>query len=204
MFGCGKNNHPILNRYRIKQMKQIFLLIALSTAFAFTANCQSLIPEAKLLLILPNSQWPALTRELVGKRILYSFKRMPIIDKSGRKVIPNIGITLESIPENIDLKTFSSALLEDLQTASTQDKQPLRVLNKYHFGGIDRIISAKNMLGYKANYQDENSINHLVYVIYIVNNNFGIQAIFDTTAELFPKCSPEFLKTIRAMQTLIK
>ena len=182
-------------------MKQVFIFIAVSTAFAFSASCQSLIPEAKITLMLPNSQWPALTREIIGKRILYSSKRASITDKVGGKVIPNIGIILESIPESIDLETFSAALLGDLQGASIQDMQPLRILNNYHFGGADRIIPSKNMLGYKATYKDESSIVHSVYVIYIVSNNCGIQVIFDATAELFPECSSEFLKIIRTIQT---
>ena len=74
------------------------------------------------MFMLPNSQWPVLTREMVGERILYSFKRTQITDKAGRKVVPNIGIILEFTPENVGQETFSAALLEDLQIASAQGR----------------------------------------------------------------------------------
>ena len=103
-------------------MKQILLFITLSIVVTFSANCQSLIPEAKIMFTLPNSQWPVLIREMVGERILYSSKQTQITDKAGRKVVLNIGIILESTPENVRLKAFSAALLEDLQIASAQGR----------------------------------------------------------------------------------
>ncbi|TYZ14519.1 hypothetical protein FY528_01975 [Hymenobacter lutimineralis] len=165
-------------------------------------QCQIVIPEAKLKVTLPNSSWSALSRQELGERLLYSSKRLPIVDKAGRSIIPNMAFLLEEIPSTVDLQTFSAELQRGLTEEQPDGVHDARVVNMYKPDEKNGVIRLKNMLGYQLTYLDKASLSHTVYVVYLVHNDVGVQAIFDSTSDVFAQCEPEFLRTIHSIVNL--
>lgn len=182
-------------------MKKLALLTLFAcVALAVRGQAQQLLPEANISVLLPAAQWPALTREVVGDRILYYSKRQAIVDKVNGSIIPNIAFALEPVPTHVDLLTFSQALLEDLTDASASE--PLRLLAEYRFGGADHLLPAPNMLGYKVSYLDKHSVSHIVYIVHLLHNGMGVQFIGDTTESVSDKVAPEMMQAIRSIRLI--
>jgi len=166
-------------------MKRALVCLGILLMSSEVAHCQSIIPEAKVAVTLPGSAWPAFTRELRGEQLVYISKRSSIIDKAGQTIIPNIAFILEQIPAALDLKTFSTELQRELTKEQPDGMHNFRVQKTYRAGDKNAIIRQKNMVGYQMSYLDKKSIAHTVYVVYIIHNSIGIQAIFDSTTEVF-------------------
>ncbi|PJJ60839.1 hypothetical protein CLV45_2272 [Hymenobacter chitinivorans DSM 11115] len=162
------------------------------------AQSQVLLPEANLALTLP-ATYSTFDRQVQGERLLYLSKRSPIQDKTGRSVIPNVAFQLEEIPASVSLKEFSAELLDGLTTGESPDVRTPRVVDSYRPGEKDGLIPDKRMQGYKLQYFDAGSVEHTAYVVYLVHNNVGVQAIFDSTTDVFAQCEPEFRAIIKSI-----
>ena len=183
-------------------MKNTITYLCLLLLISGAGQCQNVLLEAKLAVTLPSPAWPDFTREIQGGRLIYTSKPNPIFDKAGQNITPNISFILEQIPDALDLKTFSMELQRELSKDQPDGLHNLRVLKTYRAGGRDAVIRQKNMVGYQLNYLDKDSVAHTVYVVYIVHNSVGVQAIFDSTTEVFKQCGSEFLRTIHSITTL--
>jgi len=186
--------------WSMRKLALLLLTLFACVALAGRGQAQQLLPEANLSVRLPAAQWPALTREVVGDRILYYSKRQALADKANGPIIPNIAFTLEPVPTHVDLPTFSQALLEDLTNASASE--PLRLMAEYRFGGADQLLPAPNMLGYKVSYLDKQSVSHIVYIVHLLHNGMGVQFIGDTTESVAGKVGPEMMQVIRSIRLI--
>lgn len=160
-------------------------LIALNT----TAQNKALtydVPEAKIKFDLPNESWK-LNQKEEGK--FHLFKREPIEDDAGLKIIPNLAIVIEDVEPGLDVVTYSvlkrTKVSFEVVEVFTHEK-----------GTIDFI----NAIGYRGKYKDQGGLDHSIIMLYAINEGKGIQFIFDTTTSIEETMRAEFdhvLKSIR-------
>jgi hypothetical protein len=173
----------------MKYMKKYFIVLYL-LSISIIGNGQELIESAKISLELPNNKWELKDKVERNGREIYYFKRDPIKKSDGVNVIPNISIIVEDLKETIDVVTYSAIKR-----------------GQVHFDVIktfiheDGVITFKNAIGYKGKYNDVHG-EHTVYVIHGINNNKGIQIIFDVLTELFDHLDPEFKVTLKSIMAI--
>jgi hypothetical protein len=188
-----------------------FLIIILSLSFILSAFGQQnqtgvsnptystgqrdTIKAANLIFQRPNSKWFLKYIKDTNEWTIYSYKREPIIDSEGRKIIPNIAFMVETIPDtvNIDVVTYSAYRIGYLGIINigmfnwdTGRPNP-EFKNNISFPKMQN----KNAAGFKGIYKDYAG-EHTVYVVYIINKKKGVQVIMDMTSELFEKYEKEF------------
>jgi hypothetical protein len=64
----------------------------------------------------------------------------------------------------------------------------------------DGPINFLNAVAYKGKYVDEYKLEHTVYVVHAINNNMGIQVIFDATTSVFDQVDKEFQTTMKSIR----
>jgi hypothetical protein len=170
-------------------------LLRLSVALFFFCHAGALraadsvyvFTEAHLLATVPGSQWHLQPRQEQNGMVIYVFKRDPISDSSGRSIIPNFAVVVETIDPKTDIVEYSINK---------------RANNAFHvtsmFTHEDGIITYVNAVGYKGTYTD--ALTHTVYVVHAIHGNKGFQVILDTTAETFPAMEAEFLAILHSLR----
>lgn len=168
-------------------MKKLIILLTL-TLNIFFGNGQELIEEAKISIKLPNDSWELKNKVDQNGIQVYFFKREPIIDSIGREVIPNISIIVEDVNNNLDVVTYS---------ALKRSQVKFKVIEV--FIHEDELIDFKNAVGYKGKYNDQFG-EHTVYIVHAINNNKGLQIIFDVLTGLFDNLDSEFKITLKSIK----
>ena len=167
------------------------IIIAIAIASLGSAKASDtlirVIPEAKIMIDLPNNSWHMASKETNNGVTVYFFKRDPITDSLKRIIIPNIDIIVEKVDEKADIVTWS---------ITKRANMPLDV-DKMFLPG-EGLINFKNAVGYKGKYTD--AIEHTVYVIHAINNKMGIQLIFDSTTSVFGEVDKEFQKVMKSFR----
>src|ERR1700722_18927940 len=74
-------------------------LRAADSVYAFT--------EAHLRATVPGSHWHLQPKQEQNAMVIYVFKRDPISDSSGRSIIPNFAIVIETIDPKMDVVEYS-------------------------------------------------------------------------------------------------
>ncbi len=123
--------------------------------------------------------------------MVYSYKRVPIIDSDGRSIIPNIAFLVEAVSDSADVIEFS---------LEKRIAVPFEVKSMFDWQNVNPIMSFRNAVGYIGEYT-QNELAHTVYVIHLVDENCGVQVICDATSQVLPLCNSEFLKLIRSLKT---
>jgi hypothetical protein len=119
--------------------------------------------------------------------VIYVFKRDPISDSSGRSIIPNFAVVIETIEPNTDVVTYS---------VNKRANNAFDVTNMFtHEEGTIKLINA---VGYKGTYT--NGLAHAVYVIHAINGNKGFQVILHTTTDTFGTVDAEFLAILHSLR----
>jgi hypothetical protein len=143
--------------------------------------------EGNVQLNIPNSHWHLQPKQEKNGYTIYVFKRDPVLDSSGRNIIPNAAVIIEKVQPKTDVIIYS--------------------VNKRANGGFDVIkvfshedgtISYLNAVGYKGTYTDQ--IAHTVYVVHAINGDKGLQIILDTTTETFEALDPEFQRILKSFE----
>jgi hypothetical protein len=154
----------------------------------FGAFAQETIKEAKISMSLPNEKWTLNQKADQNGTQAYIYKREPVIDSLGRRIIPNLAIIVEDIESNLDVVTYS---------ALKRSKTPFKVSKVFIQG--DGPIEFKNAIGYLGSYTD-NIGDHTIYMIYLINNKKGVQVICDVVTSLFDKLDPEFQASLQSIK----
>jgi len=153
-----------------------------------------IIPEAKMFIKLPNSEWE-LTDKKQGQIAEYIFKRTPITDSTGQEIIPGILVYVEDA------------------TKYNQDVTQYTIVKRMQFRGtglkVDKILIQDNKeypLSYKNGFvtkcsYNEKGLDHVLYMIHIINkDNKGIQIYMDMTKSLADEYEQEFWTTMRSIR----
>jgi antitoxin component YwqK of YwqJK toxin-antitoxin module len=153
-----------------------------------------IISEANMFIKLPNTEWD-LSNKVAGQMTQYIFKRSPITDNVGRKIVPAIMVYVEDA------------------TKYKQDVTLYSIEKKLQFQGrgikVDKIsihenedypLTYKNAYLTKCSYND-NGFDHILYMIHIINkDNKGIQIYMDMTKDLDEEYGHEFLTTMKSIK----
>lgn len=168
-------------------MKSKLLLSVLLMTF-ISSYSQEIIKEANLSLTLPNDKWKFFKNQEANGLKVYFYNRVPVQDSTGRNAIPNISVVIEGLDKKLDAVTYS--IMKRSQAKFKVEKM---------FMQKDGIIDLKNAVGYKGTYMDKFG-EHTIYVIHAVNNDKGIQVIFDVLTTFFDKLDPEFKVTLKSLK----
>lgn len=152
------------------------------------------IPEANLFLKLPNSEW-SLTDKIDGELTQYYFKRSPITDKNGMKIIPAIMVFVEDASKyKQDVTLYSIWKRKPFMEKGIKIEQTLIQDNE------DYPLTYKNALFTKCSYTS-NGLDHIFYMIHIINkDNKGIQIYLDMTKDIADEYESEFWITIKSIK----
>jgi hypothetical protein len=183
---------------RVSHLKPLIMttfLFRLAVALFFFCHAGALraadsvyvFAEAHLQATVPGSHWHLQPRQEKNGRVIYVFKRDPISDSSGRNIIPNFAVVIETIEPNTDVVTYSVNK---------------RANNAFHMTSMftreDGTIKLINAVGYKGVYTD--ALPHTVYVIHAINGHKGFQVILDTTTDTFGAMDAEFLAILHSLR----
>jgi hypothetical protein len=163
----------------------IAILFVINTGITFG---QEEIKEASISLELPNNSWNLINKMDQNGMQIYFYKRNPIIDKNGNSIIPNISIIVEDVNKDLDVVTYS---------AFKRGQVNFEVIEM--FIHEDEKIDFENAVGYKGKYNDQFG-EHTVYIVHAINNQKGVQIIFDVLTDLFSELDPEFKKTLKSIK----
>jgi len=153
-----------------------------------------LIPEAKLFLKLPNSNW-SLTDKTDGDLTQYIFKREAISDSKGREIIPAIMIYIDD----------ASKYKQDVTLFAVWKQKPfiekgIKIDKILTQNDKDYPLTYKNSYFYKCHYSDKD-FDHILYMIYIINaDNKGIQIYMDMTKDIAIDYEQELLNTVNSIK----
>jgi hypothetical protein len=143
--------------------------------------------EAHLQATVPGSHWHLQPKQQKNGMVIYVFKRDPISDSSGRSIIPNFAVVIETIEPNTDVVTYS---------VNKRANNAFDVTSMFtHEEGKIKLINA---VGYKGTYTD--ALPHTVYVIHAINRDKGFQVILDTTTDTFGTMDTEFLAILHSLR----
>ena len=169
-------------------MKIIIVALLFSTLMISASAQNKKIKEADLSFKLPNEKWELKDSQKANGKVVYFYKREPIIDSKNRSIIPNISFIIEDVDKSTDVVLYS---------AQKRLSAPFDV--KEVFTYEDSLINYKNAIGYKGIYSDKNGIEHTVFVIHLINEDKGVQIFFDITTELFSEYEDEFITTMQSI-----
>jgi hypothetical protein len=153
------------------------------------------ITEANMFIRLPNTEWE-LTNKPDGRIIQYIFKRTPIEDKEGREIIPAIMVYVEDAAKyNQDVTLFSIEKRMQFRSKGIKvDKISIHEDKDYP-------LTYKNGYLTTCSYSDSNGLDHILYMIHIINkDNKGIQIYMDMTKDIVDEYGQEFLTTMKSIR----
>lgn len=171
-------------------MKLVTIVFLTLTTFGLsTSELTQELKEAKIKIDLPNDSWFLADKQENKAMTVYYFKRQPIEDDDGRKIIPNIAVIIEDVDKDLDAVTYSTL---------KRSKVNFEVLKVFtHEGGQ---IGFQNAVGYKGKYVDQGGLDHTIYIIHGINEKKGIQFICDVTTNILDKVESEFLVTLKSIR----
>jgi hypothetical protein len=171
-------------------MKLLTILFLTLLSFGLkTDNLTQDLKEAKIKIDLPNDSWFLADKQETKGMTVYYFKRKPIEDNEGRKIIPNISVIIEDVDRDLDAVTYS---------AMKRSKVNFKVLEVFtHESGT---IKYENAIGYKGSYVDKNELDHTIYIVHGINGKKGLQFICDVTTNILDQVDNEFLTTLKSIR----
>jgi len=190
-------------------MKMLYLSIVLLFVL-YNANAQKIsgelsvigiecvIEEANLAMKLPNINWQ-LASKVEGKLVQYFFKRNPIKNKEGMKIIPSIMIFVED----------ASSYKGDVTMYSIWKRKPfmekgVKVDKMMVHSSKGYPLTLKNAFFNKCSYK-ENDLEHILYMIHIINkDNKGVQIYMDMTKDISAEYESEFWTSIKSIKEYSK
>lgn len=147
------------------------------------------IPDLKLALEIPVA-WDNMAPVVRGNsKVMYHFRRDPIMDNQGRKIIPNLAIFIEDIPEGLGVVEYSVIVRtqEFFQTLKDIAYKPGL------FGEIGGV-------GHVATYTDPEGIIHKIVFFCTVYEQKGIKIILDGTDTVFDDLKDEYDSILQSLK----
>lgn len=173
-------------------MKKLLLtFILLIPAMQLMAQKEYHLKDGPLNVTIPNNSWMPVNPIRGKTSVKYSYKRLNTKDTSGKLVFPEIVITIEQVPHDMQLTQFSLSKQKPYQ--SLKDYKAEKV-----FTDSDGMLRLHYAVGHKA-YYESNGVKHTFYFIHAIKNNKGIQIIIDTPSSAFELLEEEFTSVIRSL-----
>lgn len=173
-------------------MKIFFSYLFIALFISFNAIGQIKISEANVQFVLPDVFSKTLPKKDLGNgRLCYSYKRNPIVNQDGVKIIPNLAVITEPVPKNTDLVDYSAQRRIDV---------PFKVIDVFSNDAKNSNLTCENSIGYKGSYESH-SRNHIVYIIHLIHNNCGVQIIMDATEDVIGECESEFIEVMKSLKS---
>ncbi len=151
----------------------------------------AVIKEAHITVTLP-PHWKT-TPERVEKngRLTIKFRRDPLDDRKGRRIMPSVGFVIEPTDPGEDLVEYSMA---------KRDEAPFKVLETYD--AEDGRYGEVGGIGYLTSYMDRGGAMHKGYVLHTIVGEIGIQITLDGTEADFDLLDSEFKAILKSLRVL--
>jgi hypothetical protein len=146
------------------------------------------ISHAKLKIDIPAIYKEVPTPNSNNKMKVTRFKREGILNPNNIKVFPNVAIITEQLKDSVDVIQYSIFR---------------KKFNIDDFISPSDSIFSINAAGFRGNYNEirnGNKIFHKVIVLFQTKKKLGIEIIFDTTEDTYPKVEKEFLKILKSIK----
>lgn len=152
--------------------------------------CQSTSYEIKEVGIEfnPLPKWSAGDKQVDKKRgtLLISFLRSPIKDSEGRLIIPTLSFLCEKLPKDLDPIRFG------LKYRSYEVRETFT-----HESGK---LTLKYAIGYLGTITGSDKIERMLYAVYAVNGDDGVQIVAEATLEVFPQVDDEIQTMLKSVK----
>ena len=166
-------------------MKSTALLVLLM----FASLAEQKIEIASLKFQMDDENWKLAFDNQNGNFNTFIYKRKPIVDAEGTKVIPSLSFIVESVVPGSNVITFS---------AQKRMQVPFEVTKVIsHESGE---LSLKNAVGYFGEYKDRNGAKHKVYVVHAIYGDKGIQILGDITKSIESQIDGEMLAMLKSIE----
>lgn len=169
-------------------MKWIFAAIFLM--FLPQIGAEQQLDEAGVAFALPSNAWHLADRNEGRGLVIYSYKREPVEDMYGRKIIANISVLTELVGEGLDVQTFS---------AKIKARAPFSILENLP---LQNNLNFNNAIAYKGSFTDNNGFRHVMYVFHIRHRNKGTQVILDVPESVATELEPEFERVLNSLRLI--
>lgn len=167
------------------------LLVLVGSSFKTQESKEVKIKEAGLIMSLPNDKWEEY-KDKKAPRPTYHFVRTDVKTSTGKKLVPEVVITVEPVNSYTDLTKYSIQKQKHY-SASLQDFKVEKV-----FTESDGMMKLRYAIGNKARYTDADGIKHTFYFIHAVRKATGIQILIDVPSYLFDSYEEELTSIIRS------
>jgi len=139
------------------------------------------ILELKLSFDLP-VDWNAVPQIHRKKgQTMYHFRRDPVKDSFGRRIIPNLAVFIEDIPEGLDIVEYSV----NLRMRESYSYLKIVGTKPGQFGELSGV-------GNIATYTEPVGLHHKVVIFQTVHEGKGVQIVIDGTESVFDDLKDEY------------
>ena len=152
-------------------------------------SVEVVVPEAHLTLSLPAPWNPAPETASKTGRWMSLFRRGPLVDGAGLKIVPSLGIVAETVDPDEDVIVYSFA---------KRKKAPFDVLKVY--SSEDAVFGDVGGIGFLGSYTDQGGVDHRVYVLHTIIADRGIQLTLDATRAGFDALDGEFKAILASLR----
>ncbi|RAV98433.1 hypothetical protein [Pseudochryseolinea flava] len=174
-------------------MRLIIIITLLTIQQTFGQGQKFEIKEANMIFQVPNKEWSLATKK-EGDLVSYIFKRNPVTDSNGRKIIPAMMIYVEDAAD-YDQDVTMYTINKRLQFQVDVDKMMIHENENYP-------ISYKNSIVTMCRYSD-GGLDHILYMIHIITKeNKGIQIYMDMTKDLVGEYEQEFWEAMKSIKEI--
>jgi len=124
-------------------------------------------------------------------RETYTFYRDDImVDRDSINESPKITVRFATIPDGIDIKTYSEDALADWHSTEMSDA---KIFDLEEIG-----VSLDTTMAYKTHFMFED-IEYTQYIIHAIYQTMGIEIIMDSKTEVFENIESEFLYFLKSL-----
>jgi hypothetical protein len=170
------------------------LLLLFSCLYGFCQDAGTFaIPHSRIHLQLPNDKWK-LSADSDSTQGSFIFKREPVKDAHDRLIIPAIMVFVEDAKRyDGDIVVFATNKQASFQKRGVEIGKIQIATDK----GCP--LTYRNGILYKCSYTQA-GMDHILYMIYLMDKNNGIQLYLDMTKDLGEQYEAELLTTIRSVK----
>lgn len=172
-------------------MRKFLFVVLLFCSAELFAQKQYVIHEAGLVITLPNENWKTMPVKRPNQHI---FRRANAKDTTGRKIFPEVVISIEPVKPYTPLTEYSVFK----QTGFAERLKNYKV--EKTFTNSDGMLKMSYAIGNKARYEDEEGVKHTFYFIHLVEETKGVQILIEVPSAGFPLYEEELTSIIRSLE----
>ncbi|MFY0673107.1 MAG: hypothetical protein JXQ87_06865 [Bacteroidia bacterium] len=162
-----------------------------SALLVFSSGIQQSIEVANLKFEMDEEHWKLAFNNKTDNFTTVIYKRNPVLDDNGVKVIPSFSFIVEPVVLGSNVITYS---------AYKRSQVPFEVTKVISSESGE--LTLKNAVGYFGEYKDRTGNLHKVYVVHAICGDKGVQVLGDITKSVESKLDAEILKMLKSIQYL--